>query len=117
MFLFTRVASPGSRRNELRRPFQADAAWMIVAAAVGKGAAANIAQRMINQLNLLSTQRTKILVIPPQNSASARPAARRIEPIEQPIDALRQSCVNRKLHAAEELSKPARQGAKLKCEA
>jgi hypothetical protein len=87
---------------------------MIVAAAVGIGPAANIAQRMAHQLYMFPAERAKILRIPADDSAAAGPAARRIKPIEQPIDALRQSSNGGNLHGERELSKPERQVAKLK---
>ncbi len=117
MLLFTWVTGPSTRRDKVRPPLQTTPTGVIIAAGVRERPAANIAQGMANQLDILAADRTEILGVSPQDSPAASPAARRIEPIEQPIDALRQPWINGKHHVERDLSKSLRQGAKLKGEA
>src|SRR5262245_20649225 len=82
---FSWLTSPGARRGKAWRTLKTDAADMIVAAGIGKWPAANFAQRMRNQLNMLPAVRTKVFGIPAKNAARAGAATRRVKPIDEPI--------------------------------
>jgi hypothetical protein len=84
----------------MRRAGQADAAGVIAAARVGKGAAADIAERMKHRLNLLPTIGAKIFGVTAVNAPRASAAARRVEPIDEPIQTIRERWSRRELHDA-----------------
>ncbi len=73
----------------MRRARQADAAGVIAAARVRKGTAADIAERMKHRQNLLPTTGAKIFVVTAVNASGAGAAARRVEPVNEPIQTIR----------------------------
>src|SRR4030095_14966539 len=108
--LFARIASPGARGDKVRLALQTNTAGVILAAGVGKRAPAKRAERMCDRLNLLPACGAKIFSVPPMDTTGARPATRRIEPIHQPVEAIRECLVCRELHRTEgNLANPARQ--------
>jgi hypothetical protein len=60
---------------------------MVVAAGVGKGTAANSAQRMINEADLPPAGRAKTLRVSAVNTAATAPAPGRIKPVNEPVEA------------------------------
>jgi hypothetical protein len=63
---------------------------VVIAAAIWKRAAADRAQGMADELNLRPAGRAKIFSVAAVNTAGASPTARRIKPVDQPIEAIRQ---------------------------
>jgi hypothetical protein len=87
---FARITSPGARGDKLRRPGKTRATGVIVAAGIGKWAAAKMTQGMGNELNVLPAAGAKIFRIAAVDPAAAGAATRRIEPIHQPIETISQ---------------------------
>jgi hypothetical protein len=84
----------------MRRARQADAAGVIAAARVRKGTAADIAERMKHRQNLLPTTGAKIFGVTAVNASGAGAAARRVEPVNEPIQTIRERWSRRELHGA-----------------
>ena len=103
--LFTRITSPRPSLYELRRPRQARATGMIVTAGVGKGPAADVAHRMAHEPDFVPASGAKILRVVARKRLSARAAARRIEPIDEPVKTFRNRWPRGKFHRVGEFSK------------
>jgi hypothetical protein len=61
---------------------------MVIAAGIWKRPAANRAQGMSDELDVGPAGGTKVLSVPSGNPAAASPAARRVEPVHQPIETI-----------------------------
>ena len=112
--LFSRIAGPSARRGETRCALQTNAAGMIVTAGIGKWPAANPTERMANQLDLAPASRAEIFRIPPMNPPGASTAARRIQPIHQPIEPIGKVSLFSQFHRARKSIKSVLQLAKQK---
>lgn len=103
--LLARITSPGASGDEVGRAPKADAANVIVAAGVGKGPAAKRAQRMGNRLNQLPAGGAKIFRVAALDAPRAGAAARRIEPVHQPVEAVREGRMSVQFHRQGDCSK------------
>src|SRR5262245_9809920 len=108
--LLARITSPGARGYKVGFIPQTNAASMVLAGGIRKGTPAIDAQRTRDRLNLLPTCRGKILGVPPINPRGASPTTRRIKPIYQPVESVREVLVGSELHPSDgNLANPARQ--------
>jgi hypothetical protein len=82
----------------VRRACEANGANMIFSARVWKRPATDVAQRMRDELNIFAATRAEIGRIPSVNTAAARAAAWRIEPIHDPIKTIGKGWSCCKLH-------------------
>ena len=83
-----RVAGPRARGGKPGRPRETSTTRMIVSRSVRKRAAAPVAQWMSNETDVTPTLGTKIFGIPAVDPAAAGAAARRIEPIDDPVESI-----------------------------
>jgi hypothetical protein len=87
---------------------------VIVAAGIGIGPAAQVAQGMRHQLNLRPASRAEIFAVSAMNPARASAAAGRIKPVHQPIKTFGKVRACGELHRTTESTKFAPGVAKLK---
>src|SRR5258706_9667140 len=87
LLFFTGITCPGARGRATLPPIKTNTAGVIVAAGVGKGPAASIAQRMADRLNFIPASRAKIFAVPAINPARTAAAARRAKQTNPPLKA------------------------------
>jgi len=93
-----RIAGPRARGGKPRRPRETNTAGVVVSRSVWERATAPVAEWMRNETDVRPTIETEILGIPALDSTTAGAAARRIEPIDDPVESIYKGTALAKLH-------------------